>query len=91
MLYTHTNVCTNTGKSIYISHLCIKKGKAVPLQAWSGPGVSRNLRYTDYMTTAQDGGKVVNPKHLTPLPQEMLLVLISFRGHVDPRDIVRSK
>ena len=31
---------------------------AVPLQAWSGPGGSRKLRFPDFMTTAQDGGKV---------------------------------
>ena len=37
------------------------------------------------MTTAQDGGKVVSPMHWPPLPQEMLLVLISVRGWVDPR------
>ena len=30
------------------------KGKAVPLQAWSGPEGSRKLRFPDYMTTAQD-------------------------------------
>jgi hypothetical protein len=29
-----------------------KKGKAVPLQAWSGPDGSRKLRFPDYMTTA---------------------------------------
>jgi hypothetical protein len=33
------------------------KGKAVPLQAWSGPEGSRKLRFPDFMTT-QDGGKV---------------------------------
>ena len=33
------------------------KGKAVPLQAWSGPEGSRKLRLPDYMTTAQDGGR----------------------------------
>jgi len=33
------------------------KGKAVPLQAWIGPEVSRKLRFPDYMTVAQDGGK----------------------------------
>ena len=27
------------------------KGKPVPLQAWSGPEGSRNLRFPDYMTT----------------------------------------
>jgi hypothetical protein len=35
------------------------KGKAVPLQAWSGPEGSRKLRFPDFMTTAQDGGKVL--------------------------------
>jgi len=34
------------------------KGKAVLLQAWSGPEGSRKLRFPDFMTTAQDGGKV---------------------------------
>jgi len=28
------------------------KGKAVPLQAWSGPEGSRKLRFPDFMTTA---------------------------------------
>ena len=44
------------------------KGKAVPLQAWSGPEDSRKLRFPDFMTTAQDGGKVVSLKHRSPLP-----------------------
>ena len=43
------------------------KGKAVPLQAWSGPEGSRKLRFSDYMT-AQDGGKVVSLMHRPPLP-----------------------
>jgi len=42
--------------------------KSVPLQAWSGPEGSRKLRFPDYMTTAQDGGKVVSPTHRPPLP-----------------------
>ena len=33
------------------------KGKAVPLQARSGPESSRKLRFPDFVTTAQDGGK----------------------------------
>jgi len=41
------------------------KGKSVPLQAWSGPEGSRKLGYPDYVTAAQDGGKVVS---LTPRP-----------------------
>ena len=43
------------------------------------------------MTTAQDGGKVVNLTHQPPLPPGMLLVLISVRGWVDFRAIVRSE
>ena len=45
-----------------------KKGKAVPLQAWSGPEGSRKLRFPDFMTMAQDGGKVVSLTHRPPLP-----------------------
>jgi hypothetical protein len=45
------------------------KGKAVLLEAWSGPEGSRKLRFPDFMTTAQDGGKVVSPKHQPPLPR----------------------
>ena len=44
------------------------KGKAVPLQAWSGPEGSRKLRFPDFMTTAQDGGKVVSLTRRPPLP-----------------------
>jgi hypothetical protein len=57
-----------------------KKGKAVPLQDRRGLEGSRKLRFPDYMTTAQDGGKVVGLTHRPPLPQEMLLVLISIGG-----------
>ena len=39
-------------------NLC--KSKAVPLHAWSGPEGSRKLRFPDFMTTAQDGAKVVS-------------------------------
>jgi len=56
------------------------KDKAVPLQAWSGPEGSRKLRFPDFMTTAQDGGKIVSLTHRPPLPKEMLLVLIYVRG-----------
>ena len=44
------------------------KSKAVPLHAWSGPEGSRKLRSPDFMTTAQDGGKVVSLTHRPPLP-----------------------
>ena len=44
-----------------------KQGKADPLQAWSGPEVSRKLRFPDFMKTVQDGGKVVCLTHRPPL------------------------
>jgi len=44
------------------------KVKAVPLQTWTGPEGSRKLRFPDFVTTAQDGGKVVSLTHRPPLP-----------------------
>jgi hypothetical protein len=48
-----------------------KKGNvlslAVPLQTRSGAEGSRKLRFPDFMTTAQDGGKVVSLTHRPPL------------------------
>jgi hypothetical protein len=46
------------------------KGTAVPLQPWSVPEGSRKLRFPDFVTTAQDGGKVVSLTHRPPLPPE---------------------
>jgi len=44
------------------------KGKAIPLQTWSGPEGSRKLRFPDFVTTAKDGGQAVSLKHRPPLP-----------------------
>ena len=44
------------------------KGKAVPLQAWSGSEDSRKLRFLDFITTARGGGKVVSLTHRPHLP-----------------------
>jgi len=44
------------------------KGKAVPLQAWSGPEDSRKLNFPDFTTTAQDDGKFVSLTHRPHLP-----------------------
>ena len=45
-----------------------KKVKQCCLQGWSGPEGSRKLRFPDFVTTAQDGGKVVSLTHRPPLP-----------------------
>jgi len=44
----------------------VKKGKAIPLQAWTGPEGSRRLRLPDFKT--HEGGKVVSLTHRPPLP-----------------------
>jgi hypothetical protein len=58
----------------------VKKGKAVPLQAWGGLEGSRKLRFPDFVTTAQDGGKVVSLTHRPHLPPGNTPILISVRG-----------
>jgi hypothetical protein len=85
--HSHTAKCAH----LHTSQEIIKR-KAVPLQAWSGPEGSRKLRFPEYMTTAQDGGKVASLTHRPPLlPGNIFLVLISVRGGVEPRAIVRSE
>ena len=49
-------------RTVSWSHCIIElgrgKGKTVLLQAWSGQEGSSKLRFPDFMTTAQDGGKL---------------------------------
>jgi len=60
------------GLDSYVSKLASSilrvEGKAVPLQVWSGPEGSRKLRLPNFMTTAQDGDKIVSLMHRPPLP-----------------------
>jgi len=55
-------------------------GKAVPLHARSGLEDSRKLRFPDFVTTAQNGGRLSALGNGRLYPQEILLVLIYFRG-----------
>ena len=68
----------------YITIICASttcvKVKAVPLQARSGPEVSRKLIFPDFMTTAQDGVRLTTLDTGRLYPQYILLVLICVRG-----------
>jgi len=66
---------------------CSSLSVALPTELPIGPEGTRKLSFPYFMTTAQDSGKFVSLMHRPPLPQEMLLVLIS----VDPRAVVRSQ
>jgi len=66
----------------HLNHCAI----AVP----SGPEGSRKLRFPDFMTTAQYGGRLSALRTGRLYPQEILLVLIYVRDCVDSNAIVRS-
>jgi len=71
--------------------LILKKGISVPLQARRGPEGSKKLRLPGFVTTEQDGGRLSVLRTGRLYPQEIHIVLISFRGWVDLRTIARSE
>ena len=71
-------------------------GKAVLLQAWSGPEGSRKLRFPDFITTAQLGGKVLSLMHRPHLPPgnppgTLLEVELTSGPYHDWKDYVNEK
>ena len=77
-IYIHTPRVTAFLNNRIATH--IRKGQAVPLRPWSGPEGSRKLRLPDFVTTAQNGGRLSALRTGRLYPQEILLVLISVRG-----------
>ena len=71
------------------AHLSIRKQSHYrPGQA---QGVLRNSGFPDFVTTAQDGGRLSALRTGLLYPQEILLVLISVRGLVDRKDFMSMK
>ena len=68
--YIHTYIHYITYIHIFITlHTYVHKTKKIsPVTGLGGPEGSRKLRFSDFMTKAQEGGKVVSLTHRPHLP-----------------------
>ena len=62
------DACRNASRSLCKTSFSKGRGKAIPLQAWTGPEGSRRMRLLDFKTVEHKGSKVVSPTHWLPLP-----------------------
>jgi len=67
-LYIFREEESRVSTSYFLISLGKGKGKVVLLQAWGDPEGSRKLRFPDFVTPAQDDGKIVSLTHRPPLP-----------------------
>jgi hypothetical protein len=66
-----------------------RRGKAIPVTGRGGPQGCEMSRLTNFLDNRlTDSGEAVSLMHRPPFTPGRFLVLISVRGHVDPRDIV---
>jgi len=59
-------LCKESPSILYVSY--VKKVNQSHYKAWTGPEGSRKLRFPDFVTTAEDGGKFVSVTHRPHLP-----------------------
>jgi len=98
-IFTYKYICICIYKYIFMyiyiyiyKHIYIwKKVKKSHYKPGQARRVLRKLRFPDFITMAQDGGRLSVLRTGRFYPREILLVLISVRGWVDPRAIVRSE
>jgi len=78
------NNLENLRGSVRIILKCKSKGKAVTSQVRRGPEGSRKLRFPDFVTTAQNGGRLSDGRTGRLYPQEILLVLFLLEAKSTP-------